>query len=95
LHPADVWVTRLESNLPRARLNADLQLVASKDQTAVTQIHRATTHVNPPCDLLENHPEAALLPPRTPSRFPAEKAGLGLVSVASILAWRRVSRRKR
>jgi hypothetical protein len=95
LHPADVWVTRLESNLPRARLNADLQLVASQDQTAVTQIHRATTHVNPPCQLLEDHPEAALLPPRTPHRFPAEKAGIGFVSVAGILALRRVSRRKR
>src|SRR5262249_271876 len=36
MHPRDVWLTRLEANLPRAALKQDLQLQAAMDQTAVS-----------------------------------------------------------
>lgn len=35
LHPQDVWVTRLEANLPREALDGDLTLTAADDQTPV------------------------------------------------------------
>jgi Uncharacterized protein conserved in bacteria (DUF2330) len=35
MHPRDVWLTRLESSLPRAALASDLDIEASSSQTAV------------------------------------------------------------
>jgi hypothetical protein len=35
MHPKDVWVTRLEANLPREALDADLELTAAAEQQAV------------------------------------------------------------
>jgi hypothetical protein len=105
MHPRDVWITRLEASLPHAKLSDDLRVHPSNNQTDVTQVHRAITHVNPPCDLLENHPEAALLPagPRRGERMgPAafgsrlrDDTGIQVVSAALLLAMRRWTRRRR
>ena len=93
MHPSDVWVTRLEANLPHAALNTDLRLHPAAAQTAVPQVHRAVTHVNPPCDLLENHPEVALLPRRSSGPTRKEQAGLGFLSAFGALAMRRLARK--
>lgn len=39
MHPADVWVTRLEANLPRAALADDLELGAAESQEAVDNFY--------------------------------------------------------
>jgi hypothetical protein len=49
LHPADVWLTRLEANLPHDSLAADLQLRASANQTAVSNVLSATNATGNPC----------------------------------------------
>ncbi len=73
-HPNDVWVTRLESNLPRAALVDDLEIEASVGQTEVENWFTATTPINPPCVLAA----APLVPP--PSRggdAPRRRGGFG------------------
>jgi hypothetical protein len=91
MHPNDVWLTRLEANLPHASLAADLTLKAETTQAEVKHVHRAVTHVNPPCDLLENHPEASLFK----QRRPVEQASIGFVSAFALFFARRLARRKR
>lgn len=49
LHPRDVWVTRLEAQLPRAALSTDLELSADPTQTPVTSVIVADGYANPPC----------------------------------------------
>jgi len=51
MHPRDVWLTRLESNLPHSALNIDLNLQASVDTGEIENWLTATTPVNPPCEL--------------------------------------------
>jgi len=46
LHPNDVWLTRLEANLPRAALANDLTLQASMSQTEVNHQIQATKGTN-------------------------------------------------
>lgn len=43
----DVWVTRMEANLPRAALADDLTLEADSDQTFVSNLANATIAINP------------------------------------------------
>lgn len=50
LHPRDVWVTRLESNLPRAALANDLILTPASQLPLSSEIV-ADSFVNPPCDI--------------------------------------------
>ena len=49
LHPRDVWLTRLEANLPRAALATDLQLQASASQTPVSSVFTLTKSTSDPC----------------------------------------------
>jgi hypothetical protein len=51
LHPRDVWLTRLEANLPRAALNLDLNLQGSQLFGEVENWLTAPTPLNPPCQL--------------------------------------------
>ena len=45
LHPTDVWVTRLRANLPANALAAgDLRLEAASTQTAVSNVHYASSY---------------------------------------------------
>jgi hypothetical protein len=38
MHPRDVWLTRLEANLPRAALDADLELEAASEQEEIDNL---------------------------------------------------------
>lgn len=49
--PRDVWLTRLESNLPHDALKEDLKIQASASQMEVENWLTAKTPVNPPCEL--------------------------------------------
>ena len=88
MHPDTVWLTRLEANLPRAWLAADLKIKPSNPQDPVSNAFRAAIHVNPPCDLLENHPEVTLLHRRS------QEAGIGLLSGVGLFFARRLRRRR-
>lgn len=66
LHPKDVWLTRLEANLPHAALDADLVIDAAKQQTTVPNWLTAQKAVNPPCTDADAG-AAAFLPFRPPS----------------------------
>jgi len=46
LHPRDVWLTRLEANLPRAALAKDLSLTPSASQDPVSNYMLAPTGIN-------------------------------------------------
>lgn len=48
MHPADVWVTRLEANLSRAALGTDLTLEAGPQET-LEPWHIAALSANSPC----------------------------------------------
>jgi hypothetical protein len=50
LHPADVFLTRLEASLPRAALATDLILQAAEVPTEVTNWFDVKHAVNEPCD---------------------------------------------
>jgi hypothetical protein len=41
LHPADVWITRLEANLPRSALNKDLLVQAASSQVVEDNLKQA------------------------------------------------------
>jgi hypothetical protein len=49
LHPADVWLTRLEANLPRAALATDLVVQASTSQTPISSVLQTTNGNGDPC----------------------------------------------
>jgi len=49
LHPKDVWLTRLEGNLPRAALGKDLSLTPASDQLPIDNFMTAKVHVGSPC----------------------------------------------
>jgi hypothetical protein len=49
MHPADVWVTRLEADLPRAKLDQDLTLGASSPQSTADNWHVAQINIGSPC----------------------------------------------
>ncbi|MRG92041.1 DUF2330 domain-containing protein [Polyangium spumosum] len=46
LHPKDVWLTRLEANLPRAALAEDLVLAPAASQETVDNMHQARIGTN-------------------------------------------------
>jgi hypothetical protein len=58
MHPRDVWLTRLESNLPHDALKDDLALRAAATQIPVENWLNATIPLNPPCELAAAPPIA-------------------------------------
>jgi hypothetical protein len=98
-HPNDVWLTRLESNLPHAALVDDLQIEASAAQTEVENWLTAVTPVNPPCTLAA----PPIVTPKTGGgSTPRRRGGFGdLAALATGLAalgammGRRTTRRAR
>jgi len=92
MHPADVWITRLEANLPRAALDADLVL-----EPALVQLEqRSTLQANVGTNVWETC-ELALAPP-PPARAQGSRSGrLGvgicLAAIATLAALRRGIRR--
>jgi hypothetical protein len=59
MHPKDVWLTRLESKLPRVALGDDLQMQAGKQEDAENWLI-AGNLVNPPCPLASSTSAAAV-----------------------------------
>ena len=49
MHPRDVWITRMEANLPRTALDQDLLLEAADEQAVVENRYFAQTSDNHPC----------------------------------------------
>jgi len=93
MHLADVWITRLEANLPRAALAQDLTLQSAASQTELSSALRAVKHVNPPCDLLEDHPLEAALQSQSRGGAPVAHASLGFLSALGLLVARRLARK--
>jgi hypothetical protein len=87
MHTSDIWVTRLEANLPRAALGTDLVLEAAPSQDVVAHRIVVSQSINDPC---AQGAAAALPPSRRGPNLPGGLVGLGL-GLAS-LAW--VARRR-
>ncbi len=49
MHPADVWLTRLEASLPHSALATDLNIQASAKQTPISNVLNAGKSINSPC----------------------------------------------
>lgn len=91
LHPRDVWVTRLEAQLPREALANDLVLDASDAQQPVSNIVVAQSYSNPPCQVA---PTYAMAEERGERRVAAGQSPLlasALIAFAAALL-RRVRR---
>src|SRR5262249_35939057 len=90
-HPRDVWLTRLESALPRAALADDLQIQASSGQSPVQNWVVAQQATNNPCppDMVPP-PGARHLPRSGPGRAHRDLFMFGAAIAAMLLA---ISRR--
>lgn len=64
MHPKDVWVTRMEANLTRESLAADLVLQPATSQVAVSGLVQATAATNLPdtCEIIRKGDDAAGIP---------------------------------
>jgi hypothetical protein len=93
MHPKDVWLTRLEANLPHAALANDLKITPASEQTEVFSAHRATQHANPPCDLLQNHDVEIVSSNDSPASR-TRQAGVGALTALGMLIARRAGRRR-
>ncbi len=91
MHPASVWVTRLEGNLSRVALEKDLVLEAEPKQAEVDNWIQAGRKANVPCTEVS---PAAMLPPKGDSpqdrkqRSQAAAIALGLAGLIMALARR-------
>jgi hypothetical protein len=94
MHPKDVWITRLEANLPHAALAADLKIAPATDQKEVSSAHRAIQHINPPCDLLQNHSDIEITANNTSPSSSMQQAGVGAFTAMGLLVARRAARRR-
>jgi hypothetical protein len=105
MHPSDVWVTRLEAELPRAKLATDLTVGASATQTDESSWHAAEISIGSPCPATAPTPtpqsdatapsNGACAASGAGRRSPLSSAAtLGLAGLALVFAARR-SRRKR
>jgi Uncharacterized protein conserved in bacteria (DUF2330) len=102
MHPADVWVTRLEANLPRAMLGSDLTLAASPSQVAADNWHVAAINIGSPCPPPDTSAQST---PQKSSGFCSASQGPrsplssavtgGLAVCAALFAARRARRRSR
>jgi len=95
LHPADVWVTRLETQLPRERLDADLVLEASPQQNEVGNRFVAGLSVNNCWDRDAAAAVPQLLPLDGPRLPPGTLGWMLTAGVALALSMRRPRRRVR
>ncbi len=91
LHPRDVWITRLEAELPRSALLTDLQLSAASSQTTVHHRFVAESYVNGPCDNSANGAGLTLGSKRTGWRI---QGGLVLLTLG-LFAMAALARRRR
>lgn len=90
LHPKDVWVTRLEAELPVAALAQDLTLVPALGQAPLSHVVPADDeHHGDPCNAAAS---AAL---STPKRSRRAAAPLGVMAFGIAMAFIRKASRKR
>jgi len=83
LHLGDIWVTRLEANLPRAALSTDLVLEAASAQVNVEHRVFVSTAINDPCGASVAAPGAGGR--SGPPSLPGGIVGAGIALAAS--AW--------
>jgi hypothetical protein len=89
MHPKDVWVTRLEANLPRAALATDLVLQAAASQEAVDNLMQARSAKN--TDALCGSQAAVVPESKADGRGPGPFAiGLGMAMAGLAAAVRRL-----
>ncbi len=82
MHPHDVWLTRLEAELPRAGLAKDLILEAAPSQVERANLLIPERYLNHPCNF-----DNALALPSRPSR-PAFPGGVVLLGIGlAALGW--------
>jgi hypothetical protein len=89
MHPKDVWVTRLDANLPRWALAEDLTVAPALDQSPVENWILADSAVGSPC------PVAGATPPRSSGgKRPGAGVAFGLIGggLGALLALRRLAR---
>lgn len=88
-HPADVWLTRIEAELPRYALANDLALGAGYDQQPINNLLVTTSYVNEPCEVV-----SAGAPPTKPQGRGGRELVAGALSLLALLAiGRRLKRR--
>ncbi len=80
MHPADVWVTRLEAELPRAALANDIVLEAASSQAELVARFVAPNYVNGPCD---DEDAVVALPPKPKNTGLGGAGGVVALGVAA------------
>jgi Uncharacterized protein conserved in bacteria (DUF2330) len=90
MHLGDVWLTRLEANLPQEAFDRDLVLRAAP-QDAVYNRFLAASYSNPPCEPADVTPAALWSSGKTAKRrqLPGGLVGLTLLGLGATLAARR------
>jgi hypothetical protein len=78
MHPRDVWITRLEANLPREAFAEDLVLVPAQFQEEREGSFEAEIQRNPPCDQPPPAPTLFAAPKKPGGAGEAGKYGLAL-----------------
>src|SRR5262249_599282 len=103
MHPADVWLTRLESNLPHSALVDDLQIEAASTQRPVSNWLIAATSNHAPCPLASGAvappppppppPPPGPPPPPTDGRSRRERRDRRMIFVTALIAAGAIVRR--
>jgi hypothetical protein len=92
LHPYDVWLNRLEANLPRSALGTDLVLRASASQEPISNVLLLAKSTGDPCPATDAGALASVSRAAAPrGRFAGIFAVLGAV-VATVARRRRANR---
>lgn len=89
LHPRDVWITRLEAELPREALANDLEL-APATQQPVSNLLVAGSFTNPPCEVDTSF---AAAPPAAGSSSRRNGGRIGFLGAAALLLVAAIARR--
>ena len=74
MHPADVWLTRLEAALPHAELATDLVLQAEATQQPVSNVFTLSKFTGDPCPAGQTSAPGTIDVLRTPPRAPRDHA---------------------
>ncbi len=85
LHPADVWVTRLDANLAKEAMSTDLELAPSPSQSELSVFFTPLKVKNDPC---AGQASVASSNPRTARRGVA----IGVLAVAALAVGRRAQK---
>ena len=95
MHPADVWVTRLEASLPRSALATDLTLQASADQSTVENYITPGKLLHSPCATSSATVSRSIWPgPRNgPRNGPLAMSFAAMVALAAAVGRRTLRRR--